>query len=480
MNFTDLSFLLFFPVVAALHWLLPHRWRWALLLGASYLFYMNGIAWTGLLLLGSTAVSYLAGRQIAGAASPAKRRLWLVLGAGTPLGCLAVFKYADFFLESGAGLLRLFHGDIAHHPLNLLLPVGISFYTFQTLSYVIDVYRGALRPERHFGYYALFVSFFPQLVAGPIERPGDLLPQLKTERTLCAADLRAGLWLMLRGFFKKLLLADPLAGLADPVFAAPGEASALAVVLGTVCFALQIYCDFSGYSDIASGAARWMGIRLTKNFDHPYRAETVRDFWRRWHISLTGWLTDYIYKPLGGSRRGLGRHLRNLLLVFLISGLWHGASWHFVAWGGIHGLYLACGVLWRRFHGSGGQRLPRPLAQLRTFGLVSLAWLFFRAESLGEAGLLLSRLLFGWGNGAVSSAMALTGLTPLAVLRVGLGLVVLLLLERSSLLQEAPSAGAAAASRRALLRFLLLVTVATGWLLLLSTNGESAFLYFQF
>lgn len=479
MNFTDLSFLLGFPAVVLLHWLLPHRFRWALLLAVSYLFYMNGLGWTGLLLLFTTLASYLAGLRLPKARTTAARRGWLALGAGAPLGCLFLFKYTDFLLGSGAALLSFGFPELSYQPLNLLLPIGISFYTFQTLSYVLDVHRGTLEPERHFGYYALFISFFPQLVAGPIERPQNLLPQLRAERTFCAEDLRAGAARMLRGFLKKLLIADPLAALCDPVFAAPGEAGGPAVVFASVCFALQIYCDFSGYSDIACGAARCMGIRLMENFRQPYGAETVREFWRRWHISLTQWFTDYLYIPLGGSRVSLPRHLANLTVVFLVSGLWHGASWHFVAWGGIHALYLVLGVLWRRRFPERGEA-SRPLRLFRTartFALCCLAWIFFRAESVSDALTLLSRLPAGWDS--LAQSLSLTGLTPLAGLRIALALLVLWLLERLPARNWAELSPAGAA-RQTLACWLAGLALAVGWLALLAANGESAFLYFQF
>lgn len=459
MNFTSLAFLVYFPVVLGLYWLLPERYRWALLLFASWLFYS---AWNPpllLLLLGTTALTYTAGRGIGGAGSAGVRRTWAVLGVGGPLLALIVFKYLDFLLGIGAGLLGLQRLPVP----GLVLPVGISFYTFQTLSYVLDVYRGRIAPERHFGYYALFVSFFPQLVAGPIERPEHLLPQLRHPRPRNRGDMTGGIRLMLTGFFQKVAAADTLALLADPVFAHPGEATGPKVVLGTICFALQIYCDFSGYSLIARGAACMMGIDLTENFRRPYAAETIRDFWRRWHISLTGWFTDYLYKPLGGSRTGLARTLRNVMIVFLASGLWHGADWTFVVWGGIHGLYLCAGLLWRRRRGE-TPMLPRALGQVRTFALTCFAWLFFRANSMGDAILLLRRLSVGWGT-------PLTGVKAQTAVLAALALICVHHLEgkrRRNLY------------RTCLLAFLLVLSIGTLWLLHLSGGGESAFLYFQF
>lgn len=389
MNFNTLEFLLFLPAVLALHWALPHRLRWALLLASSWLFYFWWEPMAGLLLVAVTAATWLCGLGAARERPPAVRRACLAMALGACLGCLGVFKYAGFF----AGLIP---GGPAWR---LLLPVGISFYTFQALSYVLDVYRGRTAPEGHFGYYALFISFFPQLVAGPIERSGRLLPQLRRERTLSREQLSAGGWLLLTGYFKKAAIADGLAPLVDAVYAAPGQAAGPEIIAATALFGLQIYCDFSGYSDIARGSAGLLGVELMENFQAPYAARSIREFWRRWHISLTAWFTDYVYIPLGGSRRGLPRRCFNIMAVFLLSGLWHGADWTFVAWGGIHGIYQVCGVLAARRTGG---RTPqgRGTGLLRcaaTFSLVTFAWLFFRAQSMADAWLLLSRLGTGWG-----------------------------------------------------------------------------------
>ena len=481
MNFTSLGFIAFFPAVLLLHWVLAPRLRWVLLLAASYLFYMDANPPLALLLLGTTAVSYVCALRIDRARSARGRRRWLLLGVGMPLACLIFFKYTGLLLSSGASLLRLAGLRIGTPAVGILLPVGISFYTFQTLSYVLDVYRGRIRPERHFGYYALFVSFFPQLVAGPIERPEHLLPQLKAERKPCADDLRQGVWLMLRGFFKKLAVADVLAAIADPVFAAAHWASGPAVLMGTVCFALQIYCDFSGYSDIACGTARLMGIRLMRNFDHPYRAKSIRDFWRRWHISLTGWFSDYVYKPLGGSRAGLAKRLRNILIVFLLSGLWHGARWNFAVWGGIHALYQIAGTLWRGAFPEkrSDSAMLAGLRRLRTFALTCFAWIFFRAESLSDAWLLVGRLPVGWNAAGLRAACATAGLTLPAGLQILLALGCLRRLERMPE-ELRPSRLPHETARRCLTVFLLILTLAFSWLAIFSRTGENAFMYFQF
>jgi len=459
MNFISQEFLLFFPLVLVLHRLLPPRWRWVLLLSASYLFYMGHTPWTALVLLGTTALTYAAARGMERAA-PGARRGWLILALAGCLGCLVVFKYLGFLVRTAAGLVG------APDPaLELLLPVGISFFTFQTLSYVIDVYRGKLPAQRHFGYYALFVSFFPQLVAGPIERPERLLPQLRRARDPGPDDIWLGLQYLLRGFCKKLVLADFCAPFVEEVYAHPAAASGPAVAGATVLFAIQIYCDFSGYSDIAVGSARLLGVELTQNFDRPYLALSIRDFWRRWHISLTSWFTDYLYIPLGGNRRGVGRQCVNTLLVFLASGLWHGAEWSFVVWGGAHGLLLILETLLRT-------PVPqtaagRALARGCTFLLVCLAWVFFRAQSMADALALLAALPHGWGNGLE------LGLSRLDWAQLGLGLAVLWQLDRLPVQR----AGVQAA---ALTLFSLTAAAALAWLSLLSFGTPSAFIYFQF
>ena len=461
MNFNTLEFLLFLPVVVAFHWALPHRLRWALLLAASLLFYFWWEPLAGLLLAAVVAVTWLCGLGAAQGKRPAVRKACLAGALGACLGCLGVFKYAGFFARLAG----------ASPGWRLLLPAGISFYTFQALSYVLDVYRGRTAPEGHFGYYALFISFFPQLVAGPIERSELLLPQLRRERRLDREGLAAGGWLLLAGYFKKVVLADGLAPLVDGVYAAPGGASGPAIVLATALFGVQIYCDFSGYSDIARGTARLLGVELMENFRAPYAARSVREFWRRWHISPTAWFTDYVYIPLGGSRKGLPRRCLNIMAVFLLSGLWHGADWTFVVWGGIHGLYQVCAVLAK---GRGGARLPQGrgpglLRQGATFALVTFPWLFFRAESMADAWTLLSRLGTGWG--------AAGELLPLATERLPFVLPALACLY---FLERLPACPPASAGRQALAASALLLSIGLGWWASLASGGGNAFIYFQF
>jgi D-alanyl-lipoteichoic acid acyltransferase DltB (MBOAT superfamily) len=490
MNFVSLEFLLFFPLVLLLYWLLPFRFRWILLLAASYFFYLYWAPWTLLLLLGTTLITYIAARAIAGAKSKRKRVFWMVLALAACLGCLVVFKYLGFLADNMTAILHLFGAPTHNYMLNIYLPVGISFYTFQTLSYVIDVYRGDIQAETHFGYYALFISYFPQLVAGPIERPSNLLPQLRAPHQFKAADMVAGLLLTLRGFFKKLVIADYFATFVEVVYGTPSQAGGPAISLATVLFAFQIYCDFSGYSDIAVGVARMMGIRLINNFNDPYSATSIQDFWRRWHISLTTWFTDYIYIPLGGSRRGIFRHCCNIMIIFLISGLWHGASWTYIIWGGIHGFYLLVGILWRNLCEHWGMRthnqptgINRATRRFTTFVLVCFAWIFFRANSLADVAVLFGRLLSGWSVSGLGNTIMLMQLDAMAVARMVLMFACLPLLRKLTGWPVSASGSAPTLQDCAdvdLTVFILITLIALGWLALLSANAGSSFIYFQF
>lgn len=401
MLFNSFNFALFFTLVACAFFLVPHAWRWVLLLAASYYFYACWKPEYLLLIFISTIVAYLTGRGMGRAGSSSKRRLFLVLSLAINLGILCVFKYYNFFNESLGSVFKALRLDYRVPALNVLLPVGISFYTFQTLSYTIDVYRGSRAPERHLGIFALYVSFFPQLVAGPIERSTTLLPQFYRRMSFDSERVASGLKLMLWGFFKKLVIADRLAIYVNQVYNAPGDYQGTPLILATYFFAFQIFCDFSGYSDIAIGAARVMGYDLMTNFNRPYFAQSIREFWQRWHISLSTWFRDYLYIPLGGNRAGgQGRWIFNVYVVFLLSGLWHGANWTFVVWGGLHGLYFLVGGLSGRLRKRVTRsvrldRVPAIHALLRgllTFHLVVLSWVFFRADSLSDALLVLRNM----------------------------------------------------------------------------------------
>lgn len=394
MLFNSLQFFVFLPCVAGLYFLAPQRARGVLLLLASYLFYMAWEPAYVLLILFSTVVDYGAGLAMGKQGSRAGRRPWLILSLCANLGMLFFFKYYNFFRDS---LHQVYDWAGMDGPLpyaNVLLPVGISFYTFQTLSYSIEVYRGNQSVEHRLDRFALYVAFFPQLVAGPIERAGNLLPQLAKLPGFDYERVRSGLQLIAWGLFKKVVIADRLAQCVDHVYAQPGEAPGLALIIGTVFFAFQIYCDFSGYTDMALGTAQLFGVRLMQNFRRPYSATSLSDFWSRWHISLSSWFRDYLYIPLGGNQVSKLRLALNLWVVFLFSGLWHGASWTFVIWGGIHVSFLLAERRFRSVDNPIG--ILRPLAQFRTFIVVCFAWVFFRAETLSDAFAVFGGLGRGW------------------------------------------------------------------------------------
>ena len=426
MLFTTLTFLVFLPVVCAAYWLIPRqRGRNALLVAASYFFYGWWDARFAILMAVASFVDFVAAIAIDRSESPRRRRAILATSCAVSLGLLGYFKYAGFFAENALRLADALGIRLTPFELKVVLPVGISFYTFQTLSYVIDVYRRQLRPTRSLIDYMAYVSFFPQLVAGPIERAGHLLPQFGSLRTFDEPAARDGLRLMAWGFFKKMAVADALGVLADAAYRDVGAADGPTLALATVCFAFQIYCDFSAYSDIASGCARLFGLELMRNFAYPYFSRGVAEFWRRWHISLSTWFADYVYVPLGGSRHGRLRQARNVLVTFLLSGLWHGASWNFVAWGALNGLAVLPGVLWPRGPRATVRDVPggaRALPSLRsllamggTFLFVCATWVFFRAASLPDALAVLRRIAAGpWTLQAWTAAV--NGLAHVALL----------------------------------------------------------------
>jgi len=463
-SFDSLEYLIFLPLVALINRITPGKWRWLPLLAASWYFYASwNAALTGLI-VGVTAVSWGAGLLISRTDDRRRQRLLLAADMIVCLGLLCYFKYFGFLTEGLSALSRMLGGR-GFDAWAVILPVGVSFYTFQAMSYVVDVYRGDMPAERHFGYFALYVSFFPQLVAGPIERATTLLPQLRAHRNPTADDCRMGLRLLLTGLFRKVVAADFAARFVDRVYALDMP-DGLAVLAGTLLFALQIYCDFSGYSEIAAGSARLMGVRLMRNFDRPYGAATIREFWRRWHISLSTWFTDYVYIPLGGSRRGRTRQILATLVVFALSGLWHGAAWTFVVWGLLHGAMMTAEILLRDRLPKG--RTGRAAMTIGTFAAVSLTWVFFRAESLPHAGMLLTRLFSGWD---IPLALTQLGMQMMDVLQLCGILALFPLLHHLS--QEDKSAPD-------VWLVLLALAIGLGWLMRLESGTVNAFIYFQF
>jgi D-alanyl-lipoteichoic acid acyltransferase DltB (MBOAT superfamily) len=392
--FNSIEFALFLPLVFGLYWLIGARrirWQNALLLVSSYVFY----GWWDYRFLSliafSSAVDFLVGQQLYRCEVKKQRRLWLALSVIANIGLLGYFKYYNFFVQNFVEAFRFFGRTLEVSSLEIILPVGISFYTFQTLSYTLDIYRRKLTPTRDPLSFFTFVSFFPQLVAGPIERASNLLPQFFRKRSFSFEDGRDGMRQILWGLFKKVVVADTCAIYANEIFGNHQEFGSLALLVGALCFTFQIYGDFSGYSDIAIGTARLFGFRLMTNFRYPYFSRDMAEFWRRWHISLSTWFRDYVYIPLGGSQGTRRRTLINVIIIFVVSGFWHGANWTFIVWGGLNGLYFLPLLLaaknrqnidpierfwpgWRNFFNI-----------TATFFLAVLAWIFFRAEHLGHA-----------------------------------------------------------------------------------------------
>ncbi len=411
MLFNSIDYLIFFPVVVALYFAMPVKWRWLLLLIASYFFYMCWKAEYVILIMISTLVDYFAALKMGQMTSRKKKKPYLVLSILVNLGMLVGFKYLNFFTESTNMLFREFNIDQQWPLFNILLPVGISFYIFQSLSYTIDVYRGSVQPEKHAGKFALYVSFFPQLVAGPIERSANLLPQVNHPLAFDQQRMVSGLKLMLWGFFKKVVIADRLGMFVNNVYENPSEFTGLPVILATVLFAFQLYCDFSGYTDIARGSARIMGYDLMINFNRPLVARSLRDFWNRWHISLTTWFRDYLLYSLPyikGKKIIMGKLYRNLVITYLVMGFWHGAAWTFIIFGLFHGVLLVLETITERqrnwfFEKTRINDLPvikTTLSILTTFAILTFSLVFFRAGSLGDSWMLMSNAFDFSGFGA--------------------------------------------------------------------------------
>jgi len=397
MAFNSFEYVLLLAITGLLFFRLGYRGRLVLLIASSLVFYgAFSVPLLGLIVL-SALIDFTCGAAIGRAEAPARRRLWLGLSVAVNLGLLGYFKYANFFLDN---LAQLGVGDLAAHHVEVLLPPGISFYTFQTMSYTIDVYRRRIRPTTSFLRFFLYVSFFPQLIAGPIERAGHLLVQFDhaATRRFHVANLVAGLQMIAWGMFKKVVLADHCGAIADRVYADPGSFDGWSALVATYAFTLQIYCDFSAYSEIARGSARIFGVDLMQNFDQPYLVTDISAFWRRWHVSLSEWFRDYVYIPLGGNRGSAARTVANLTITMFLSGLWHGAAWTFVLWGLFHGLLLLAHTLARpltrrAFALPGLDRVGGALGWFVTLQMVVVGWVLFRAPSVGDAGAILGSIL---------------------------------------------------------------------------------------
>jgi len=470
MVFNSLNFLVFFLVVFSLYLALPRRGQNVLLLGSSYFFY-GCWDWRFLsLIFISTVIDYWMGLVIDQSDQNQRRRkIALLISVCANLGILGFFKYFNFFSENLVLLLQQVGVTAPVRHLNIILPVGISFYTFQTMSYTLDIYRRQMRPTRSFLNFATFVAFFPQLVAGPIERASRLLPQIENPRIMTKEGLKSGAWLIFWGLFKKCVIADNLAVMVDGAFRSPSPTGAVSL-LALYAFAFQIYCDFSGYSNIARGLARCMGIKLMLNFNNPYFALNPKDFWGRWHISLSTWLRDYVYIPLGGSRKGRRRTYINLALTMLLGGLWHGAAWTFIVWGALHGLMLIVYHAWtERYSPKGTVDSGRWLwtRRILMFHLVCLAWLFFRAGSMAQVGSMLSGIFtnFAWNMDATNLLAALLLFClPLWFVQV----------------LQVKSGDLSAPAKLSLVPQVALITLMLLMFFSLGNTGGGAFIYFQF
>ena len=472
MLFNSLSYAIFLPIIFVLYWLIPEKFRWVLLLGASYYFYMSWNPKYVILILCTTIVSYISGLLLEKTSGKIVKNVIVSVALFLCLGVLFVFKYYNFAIDT----VSLFTGNEPRY-LNLLLPVGISFYTFQTLSYVIDIYRDELPAEHNFGIYAAFVSFFPQLVAGPIERSRNLLPQIRKEHAFDPVNAYYGVRLIVWGLFKKMVVADNLAVYADLVFDNIYSYSGGSIALATFFFTIQIYCDFSGYSDIARGSAKLFGIELMENFKSPYFSTSIKDFWSRWHISLSSWFRDYLYIPMGGNRVSKLRNCINVLVTFLVSGLWHGASWHFVIWGGLHGL----AQIYENAFGikkATENNFFTFIRRIIVFIFVAYAWLFFRANTIHQGFYASVSMLYGLSNPIeyLKTSFYALGLSKSFIPYLILYLMPLFIFDYVSLKTDVI---AWISSKHPILRHILMILIIL-ILLFFGYVGQSTFVYFQF
>lgn len=474
MNFNSINFLIFYTVIVFLYFCISSKHRWILLLIASYYFYACWNIQYTLLMLFSTVVTYISGLVIQ---NEKYKKKAVFMSFFINLTILFFFKYFNFFNNNLKSIFSIFGKDYSISNLNILLPVGISFYTFQALSYTMDVYRGDIKPEKNFGKYALFVSYFPQLVAGPIERSTNLLPQLQKETRFKYENLKSGLLLILIGFFKKVVVADRAALLVNNVYSNLDNVPSISVIIASIFFSIQIYCDFSAYSDIARGTSRVLGIELMKNFDTPYYSKSIGEFWRRWHISLGTWFREYLYIPLGGSRVSAIKRYRNILIVFSISGLWHGASWNFIIWGVLHGFYQVIeGITYNKklkFFGllKVNKRAQDFINTIVTFSLVTFSWIFFRAENLDQSKKIICKILNVFSKFEIGNFNFRMSLADLIILAFGVTILEIyhLYSNKSFKFNKLPN----------YIRYIFYYISVLGTLLL-GKYGHSEFIYFQF
>jgi len=499
MLFNSLQYILFLPIVIGMYFLLPHKFRWMLLLAASYFFYMCwNVSYAALIAI-STIITFASGLLInrenarleAGHTDAKKSRrnknLFVALSFAINLGILAFFKYSPMAISTIERVSAALGKGINLPDFKYLLPVGISFYTFQALSYTMDVYRGKIKASKNIGKYALFVSFFPQLVAGPIERSSHLLPQFDKVMKFDVSRARKAFLLILWGLFKKVVIADRIAPTINHVFSRVGGNNGVTFIIATLLFAVQIYCDFSAYTDIAIGSANIMGFDIMKNFKRPYFSKSISEFWRRWHISLSSWFRDYLYIPLGGSRVNKLRWAVNIMVVFVVSGLWHGASWGFVLWGALHGLYLLIGrltkpakdVLLNKFKIKRDWKWVGFVSGLVTFALVCFAWILFRANSMREAMIIIKSIFtFNEYILSITKTLSLMNLSVNDMTFIFFSVAILLAVQ---IVQTKISIRQFMEKRAWPIRWIVYLCLIFGILLLGYYGvGDSSFIYFQF
>ncbi len=490
MLFNSFDFLVFFPLVTLIYFLLPHKFRWFHLLVASCIFYMFFIPVYILILLFTIIIDYIAGIVIENAPD-SKRKLFLVISIVANVGVLAFFKYFNFFATNINALFHLTNVNANIGLLKIILPIGLSFHTFQAMSYTLEVYRGNQKAERHFGIYALYVMFYPQLVAGPIERPQNVLHQFHEKHEFNWDNCREGLKLMMWGFFKKIVIAERLGIVVDNVYGHPTRYGGASFVIAAIFFSFQIYTDFSGYSDIAIGSAKVMGFDLMQNFNRPYSSKSISEFWRRWHISLSTWFFDYLFNPLVATLRRWRRWAIafGLVFTFFISGLWHGASWNYIIWGLFYGVALVYEFFTRPWRERMFEKMPKNVANFIsrtiTFSYVVFASIFFRANNLHDARYIISHLHTGWRStfslGGIKAMITALGDndTIYGTFNVALGLLLILLLEYLQSKMEQNNVSALTQGKPMVWRWSFYLVMITS-ILFLGAYSEREFIYFQF
>ncbi len=478
MLFNSLQFLIFFTAIVFIYYIIPHRFRWFILLSASYCFYACWNINHVICLAASTAVTYyVALRMHAGQ----KKKMYLSLSIIMNLGMLFFFKYLNLFSGMINPFLKEFNIFQGSPFFQLMVPIGIAFYTLKSIGYSIDVYRGTIEPEKHFGIFALYVSFFPQIISGPIDRAGLLVPQLHERKTFDPVLLKNGIMLMLWGYYKKLAVADRLAPVVNSVYDSPMHYNGPHFIIATVLFAIQLYCDFSGYTDIARGAALAMGIRLSDNFNRPYSSRSIIEFWRRWHISLSSWFRDYLYIPLGGNRVGRQRWYLNLFITFVIAGLWHGGQMTFIIWGSLHGAYVIISRMTEKIRKKISSTLhldrnpsAHKYVQITiTASLVCFAWIFFRARTMPEAVYIIKMLPVGWESDINLQSMGLGWIESIIII---MSIMVLFMVHK---FEKHENMEQMFESKPTVVKWLFYYFIIYG-IILMGNLNQNTFIYFRF